>query len=94
MDHTGSYGSQNTGLVALIQARCRDLDLERRQAGRLDCLFRGDSHLQVFGWQFARLQVLSRIVGRARRERRRKELGGVMPSSEPPLSIGRSPITR
>jgi hypothetical protein len=44
--------------------------MERCQAGRPRCLFRADFHLQALGAQFARLQKLSCIVGRARCERR------------------------
>ena len=60
--------------MTTVQAGDRHLDVERRQAGRLRRFFRADSHLQVLGGEFARLQVLSRIIGRAGGERRQQEL--------------------
>jgi hypothetical protein len=95
VNKTGPYDSQSTGLLSLIQAGRDDLDLERYHLGRLQILFHADSHLHAIGGQFAHLQILSRIVGRARRERRQKELGGVMPSSEPPVNrpVANHPMT-
>ena len=74
MNQTGLSGSQNTFLLAFIKARRVHFNMEGCYSWGLLRFLSPDSYSQILRRQLPGLQVLRRIIARARGKRSQQEL--------------------